>query len=188
VKSIVIVGVAARSFRWAPDDEVWVINRAGAFYSDLEWHRWFHLHGPDHIRAAEGPDHLAHLIHTANYRTVYTPRGEEQVPGSLAFPYARILESMHVEADPATCELLTIPHFHNSFPLLIAFAVLEGATRITLDGVQFGYDKPTEQWAVAAIEFHLGRAVGLGVSVRVPHGSGLMTPHHLYGLAGPGCI
>jgi hypothetical protein len=200
-RSVVIVGVAARAFQWAPDDEVWAVNRAGMMYPRSRLARWFHLHGPQHILAAEGAEHLDWLKWTARPRftstgvveplpVVYTPRGEEQVPGSHPFPYRALLEDLGAELDP---ELdfgpdWQWPHMHNSFPLLIALAVMEGVAAITLDGVQFGYDRPAEAWAIPAIEWHLGRAAGKGIAVRVPLGSGLMVPHHLYGLAGPGSI
>jgi len=197
IRSVVIVGVAARAFPWDPEDEIWAINRAGVMYPNAA--RWFHLHGPEHIKAAEGWEHFDWLKRRAKPQfdstgvvrprcAVYTPRGESQVPGSIAFPYREVCADLEFD-DPETWGDDSLePHLHNSFPLLIALAVMEGATSITLDGVQFGYDRPAEAWAIPAIEFHLGRAMGKGITVRVPQGSGLMVPHHLYGLAGPGSI
>lgn len=181
VLNVVIVGLAARSFAWAPKDEVWLINAAALFYDRCD--RWFHLHGMEHIKMVgrrSEVDMLEHVASELPRAKVYTPRGKPK--GTMAFPYAKVIRSCGF--DPAASP----PHFHNSFPILIAYAVLEGATSITLDGVQFGYDKPAEAWVIPAIEWHLGRAAGLGIKVRVPLGSGLMEPHHVYGLEGPGSI
>ena len=182
-KSIVIVGLGARSFEWLSTDEVWVISSAALVDLPERWHRWFHLHGIEHIRAVahlREIDWLENSLSEFPGKRVYTPRGKPK--GTLAFPYSKVIRSCGFSPTA------TPPHFHNSFPILIAYAVLEGATSITLDGVQFGYDKPAEAWVIPAIEWHLGRAVGLGIKVRVPLGSGLMESHHVYGLEGPGSI
>lgn len=202
---VVIVGVAARAFEWDDDDEVWFINRAAVMYTTKldEWQgfrhppRWFHLHGPEHILAAEGPGQIESLkaVAAAGTYRVYMPKA--YYPGVIPFPYDQVIadtqahiQKLHSSGEPYSVDrgLFGVPHLHNSFPLLIAFAILEGATHIVMDGVQFGPDKPAEQWAVPAIEWQLGRAAGKGIKVSVPLGSGLMEPHHIYGLEGPGCV
>jgi len=199
---VVIVGVAARAFQWDEADEPWMVNRAPVMYPLLPRQylgraRWFHLHGPEHILAAEGPLQIENLKAAAaegTYR-VYMPKA--YYPGVIPFPYDKVIadtqahvQKLHSSGEAYSVDrgLFGVHHLHNSFPLLIAFAILEGATHIVMDGVQFGPDKPAEQWAVPAIEWQLGRAAGKGIKVSVPLGSGLMEPHHIYGLEGPGCV
>ena len=186
---VVILGCAPRSFEHPDDAEVWVINGPRL---PQRWDRLFQLHGIDHIEHKHGAAYLYELAQiqpprrlymTRDYREPLTgpgwflPRG---IPAAEALPIGRIKEQ--------ASDYLT-----NSFPIAIAWAVMEGATEIILDGVMWSGGSAQwgagEGWAVPCVEYHLGRAAALGVKVRVPPGCGLFAnSSFVYGFEGPGSI
>lgn len=171
--NVVIVGLAPRSFEIEASDEVWAINDARVTRCD----RRFQLHGRRHIMERHGALGLAHLREVAKGETrVYM--GQGRVVGARAFPFKKITDEFG-------------RYFNNSFSWVIAFAVLEGAHRITLDGVMFSEQEPRENWMVPCVEYALGIAVGHGCKVSVPPGCGLLGSYYgsqLYCVEGPGSV
>ena len=183
---VYIVGVAARSFEWEADAQVWVINHAALMYPE-RWNTWFHLHGPEHVWAqVSGSRQLNYLAKECSdrRRPVFVPDAEiwrarlynaELAENVVAFPYLEIIEEFG--------------RFQtSSFPLVIDHAIREGFSTIVLDGVQYAADAPAEAWAVRCIDYHLGLAVGRGINVLVPPGAGLLDCTHVYGFEGPGSV
>lgn len=174
---VVIVGQGPRSFDHPEDHEVWVIN--GPRFPP-RWDRLFQLHGRDHIVHKHGDGFFEFTMGTIEPpKRLYTTRTYPDFPAER-FPLERVVA--------AAGDYLT-----NSFPLVIAFAVMEGATEIILDGViwaggaaQWGAG---EGWAVPCTEYHIGRARALGVKVTVPPGCGLFIGSEwVYGFEGPGAV
>lgn len=186
---VVILGQGPRSFEHPADAEVWVIN--GPRFPP-RWERLFQLHGLDHLEHKHGPGFLEFLEELAAPRRLYMTREYRDkvwreglgrpfsIPAAEAFPLERV--------KAAAGDYLT-----NSFPMVIAYAVLEGATELILDGViwaggaaQWGAG---EGWAVPCTEYHIGRARALGVKVIVPPGCGLFIGKEwVYGYEGPGAV
>jgi len=208
MKRVVIVGCAARSIEWPEDAQVWVINQAGRMYIDPpisyqpvfgadpscvraglptrlvrpRWHRWYHLHGPEHIRTKDGPNALADVrlaAETAAMLGIRVIMPKAYYPGVEAFPY----DALTARFGQQVGRYLT-----SSVAILPALAIIEGFEEIILDGMQYGQDEPSEAWAVRCVEFWLGVAVGCGIKVTVPPGQGIMECDHVYGLEGPGCV
>lgn len=186
---VIILGCAPRSFAHSPYSEVWVVNGPRM---PPRWDRLFQLHGLDHLEHKHGWGFLE-LLETiqAPHRLYMTREYRDQVWNErlgrpFSIPAAERFPIEQVKA--AAGDYLT-----NSFPMLIAYAVMEGATEITLDGVmwtggpaQWGAG---EGWAVPCVEYHLGRAAALGVKVRVPPGCGLFAQRDfVYGFEGPGSV
>lgn len=180
---VIIAGCAPRSFEWPEGFEVWGLNACRD--PEDRASRWFHLHGPDHIEdrhPGECRGGLEFLRRLAQRIPVYVPGGVlHHVPGAKLFPYSELTERFG-------------SYFNSSFALLVAFAVLEGAEEIWLDGVRYGTATELaglEDWSVPCLEHHLGIAIGRGVKVRTPPGSGLLGSawgSQLYGYEGPGAV
>lgn len=191
MRRVVIVGCAARSIEWPADAKVWVINGAGRMYIDHvgvparsrpRWHRWYHLHGPEHIRTKDGPyalEDLQRAAASADEWGVRVVMPKACFPGVEACPY----DALTARFGQQVGRYLT-----SSVAILPALAIIEGFEEIILDGMQYGQDEPSEAWAVRCVEFWLGVAVGCGIKVTVPPGQGIMECDHVYGLEGPGCV
>lgn len=174
---VVILGCAPRSLPHPEDAEVWVVNGPRL---PMRWDRLFQLHGLDHI-THKHPGFMDVLREIRSPRRLYMTRTYETIPSAEAFP----IERLKAEAGS---------YLTSSFALLVAFAVMEGATEIILDGVMYtGGDSAqwgaSEGWARPCLEYHLGRAAGLGVKLTVPPGGGLfMHGEFVYGFEGPGSV
>lgn len=184
---VVILACAPRSFEHPADAEVWVIN--GPRLPE-RWDRLFQLHGLDHIENKHR-DFLRdlavisapqRLYMTRTYREpIEDPYLPEGIPAAERFPIERLKE--------AAGSYLT-----SSLPIVLAFAVMEGATEVTFDGLMYagGGDAQwgaSEGWARPCLEYHIGRARALGVKVTVPPGCGLFShSEFVYGFEGPGSV
>lgn len=187
MKSVVIVGQAARSIEHPPDAEVWVINGPRV---PPGWDRLFQLHGLDHIRQVDTDgklwDLLTHVDVLGGQRLLMYPGVAKGCPelDAETYPLDMVVRGLPDHRHP---------YLTGSFALAIALAVVEDFERIMLDGVQFhgtlDHWSAGEAWAIPCIEYHLGRAEGLGVKVEVPPGSGLFRfEEFVYGFTGPGSI
>lgn len=174
---VVIVGQGPRGLEHPDDAQVWVVN--GPRFPP-RWERLYQLHGLDHLEHKHGERFVEWLGSIRAPLRLFMTRQYEGIPAAERFP----LDAVRLAAG----DYLT-----NSFPMVIAHALLEGATEILLDGViwtggdaQWGAG---EGWAVPCVEYHLGRAVALGCKVTVPPGCGLFRQgEFVYGFEGPGCI
>lgn len=172
-----MLGCAPRALEHPEDAEVWVVNGPAM---PPRWDRLFQLHGIDHI-SQKHPGYPAQLAEIRAPKRLYMTRTYKWIPAAERFP----IEELRAQAGD---------YFTNSFPMLIAYAVMEGATEIILDGVMWvGGAQPQygagEGWAIPCIEYHIGRARALGVTVTVPPGSGLFAAsHYIYGFEGPGSV
>lgn len=176
---VVIVGQGPRSFQHPEDAEVWVINGPRL---PPRWDVLFQLHGPDHIEHKHGYDvefmRLLGSIRPQRQRLLMTEA------------HGRFLsERLPIEVIKRQCG----SYLTGSFAIAIAYATMCGFEEIILDGVMFAGGAAQwgagEGWAVPCIEYHLGRAVGLGIRVTVPPGCGLFEHgHFVYGFEGPGSV
>lgn len=206
-RSVVIVGCAPRSFEHPEDAEVWVVNGPRL---PPRWDRLFQLHGLDHLIHKHGWRFVEALAAIEPPRRLYMTRTYPEpspYPGRDA--EAELVEWRRREAAFTNVFVPAIPaaerfpierlkaaagdYFTNTFPMLIAFAVMEGFKEIILDGVMWSGGPAQwgagEGWAVPCIEYHLGRAAALGVSCRVPKGCGLFAQRDfVYGFEGPGSV
>lgn len=174
---VVIVGQAPRAMEHPADHEVWVINGP---YFPPRFDRIFQLHGHEHIYAKHGAVFASTLNEYARTKKVYMPiRNLGLFRNATPFPIQELSKYYK--------------YFTNSFALAIAFAILEGATEIILDGVMFSGGSPQwgagEGWAVPCIEYWIGFAQGRGIKVSYPVGCGLFAnSNFIYGFEGPGSI
>lgn len=175
---VVIMGQGPRAFEHPEDAEVWVVNGPRL---PLRWDRLFQLHGLDHIQHKHPEFYRDTLLyHHYPGQRIFMTRTHQTVPAAEPFP----IEAVKAAAG----DYLT-----SSFPLLIALAVLEGATEIILDGVMWAGGPAQwgagEGWAVPCVEYHIGRARALGVKVTAPPGCGLFQQSNfVYGFEGPGSV
>lgn len=179
-RELVIVGQAARSLPHPPDADVWVVNGPRA---PERWDVLLQLHGTDHIRQVDKDGEIQALMARAMFEGRRLVMFDPPWPEAERYPLDVVLKALPPER----------PYLTSSFALAIAWAVLEGFERITLDGIQFfgSLDRwsPGEAWSVPCIEYHIGRAEAAGVEVVVPEGAGLFRfDEHVYGFTGPGAI
>lgn len=174
---VVILGCAPRSFEHPSDAEVWVVNGPRL---PKAWDRLFQLHGLDHIEHKH-PGFIDKLAAVTAPQRLYMTRTYEHIPAAERFPIEAVRESAG-------------DYLNNSFPMLMEFARLEGATEIIFDGVMWvGGGQPQwgagEGWAIPCVEYHIGRLRALGVKITVPPGSGLFSSSgFIYGFEGPGAV
>lgn len=177
---VVILGTGPRAFEHPQDHEVWVINGPRL---PLRWDRLFQLHGLDHI-AHKHPGFIDILQTIHAPKRLYMTREYRghvySIPAAERFPLEDVKK--------AAGDYLT-----SSFPLVLTFAALQGATEILLDGVMWSGGPAQwgagEGWAVPCIEYHIGRLRTLGIRVTVPPGCGLFAhSNFVYGFEGPGSV
>jgi hypothetical protein len=173
---VFILGCGPRALEHPPGAEVWVVN--GPRLPKV-WHRLFQLHGRDHIEHKH-PGFVEVLQKIEAPLRLHMTRTYEDIPAAERFP----IEIVKAHAGA---------YLTNSFALLIAFAVLQGASEIVLDGVMWSGGSAQwgagEGWAVPCIEYHIGHARALGVKVTVPPGCGLFAHgDFVYGFEGPGSV
>lgn len=174
---VVILGCAPRAFDHPADAEVWVVNGPR---TPPRWDRFFQLHGLDHLEHKHGSGFVDWLALIRPPKRLYMSEAHGIIPAAERLPIERI-------------KLEAGDYLTSSFPIVIAFAVMEGATEIILDGVMWSGGPAQwgagEGWAVPCVEYHLGRAYGLGVGFRYPPGCGLFAHREfVYGFEGPGSI
>lgn len=164
-RSVAILGTApgwqhGAARYWQPGWEVWGLNAMWQILPRTRWgisvDRYFELHGRTRLtNSRRPPDHWRQLA--ALEMPVYYLRGKAPSPRAVKFPLARVRRAFG-----------GINYFACTFAYQIAFALVEGFTRIELYGAPLvgAREALVEQPCVA---YWLGVAAGRGVQVHVEH-------------------
>ena len=170
---VAIVGFAPSSMGLAPFDnqsiEIWGINELYIVSEVTRIDRLFELHSYERFTQKDrNPNHLKWLQENKDV-LIYTQRKYKDIPRSIAFPFDVIVEKTQTN------------YFTNSISWLIAFAVISGAKKIELWGIDMARAEEYESQR-PSVEYFVGWARGLGVEVLIPDQSDILLTTHLYGL------
>lgn len=148
--------------------EVWGLNELHRYEKVENFHRWYEIHDrkviepdPDHIKAMAGFD-----------IPVYMQRHYDDIAPSVPFPKAAV-------------EQMAGEYQTSSIAWMLSHAILLGAKRIRIDGVDLAQDT---EWAGQrpCVEYLIGLARGKGIEVAVPDTSDLLKAIGQYGFGAEG--
>jgi hypothetical protein len=194
-KKIAIVGKAPSTIPLAPYNdpewEIWGLSDLILHEKCTRWTRWFELHDPEGWHPDDSvprrqkwhPKYWEHLTkQPPEGNHVYVAAPHPEMPYAELFPWERLVErfSLRDESDQPK------PYFTNTVSWLIAYAIDQGATHISVYGVdmaqqekgvksEYAYQRPS-------CEYFLGIAHGMGIKTFVPKHSDLMKAVRLYGI------
>lgn len=194
-KKIAIVGKAPSTIPLAPwgdpEWEIWGLSDLVLHEKCTRWTRWFELHDPEGWHPDDSvprrkkwhPKYWEHL--TSRYddgRAVYLAAPHPEMPHARLFPYQQLIERYSLKDKHGQPK----PYFTNTVSWLLAYAIDEGATHISVYGVdmaqqekgvksEYAYQRPS-------VEYFIGLAQGRGIEVFVPEESDLMKAARLYGI------
>lgn len=172
MKKLAIVGTAESTIQMAPynnnEYDIWALN--GVYNMiDLEnisnITRWFDLHSLEVIKAE--PRGYFEWYKTCKI-PVYTIEVNEEMPSSVKYPLDEILKRFPRK------------YFTNTVSYMIALAIYEGYTNISIFGVdmQRGAEYSDQR---PSCEYFIGYAEGLGINVYIPPQSDILYCPYLYG-------
>lgn len=170
VKKVAILGFASSSRDLAPyrDEswEIWGMNNAYGWMPRAN--RWFEMHDRWKFPQAWGEDHLKKL---QNFECpVYCVEKYEDIGPAVRYPIE----------DATRISGLDYPYFTNSVSFMLALAILEKFTHISVYGCEmlldseYAYQRPN-------LEFWVTLARERGIKVFLPPQSGLMRANYVYG-------
>jgi hypothetical protein len=180
VKKVAILGTVPVSKMLAPfDDHEWQIwvcspgNRGGCIPRVT---CWFELHGVEDMKGPENrdwaPEYFAWL--RSQSFPVYMQEPSDLLPQAMTFPRDRwLVEFGNFGRMAAT----------SSIPLMIGFAIMEGATEIGVFGVDMAADSEAYSGQKAGCLIMMEIARQRGIRVTVPLESCLATMPPFYGYA-----
>lgn len=172
MKKLAIVGTAPSSINQAPfnnpDYEVWILN---GVYSLIDFPaitnitRHFDIHSLDVIKKLPNGyfDWLSKTTIPAYMQEVYP-----EVPTSTKYPLAEVLA------------MFPRKYFTNSISYMIALAVYEGYTDISLYGVDMAQDTEYQEQRPSC-EYMIGYCEGKGINFYIPIESDLLKTPFMYG-------
>lgn len=175
-KRVALVGFAS-SYKQAPfkDEtvEIWGLNELWRYLP--RWTRWFEMH-PRAVFGSEGDRgqaaHVAWMQTQDPSKPIYMIQPQPDIPGSVAYPLAD-MAARFFPGEP-------IPYFTSTISYMLALAIAEGFTEISLYGIDLAADKEYAFERPAA-EYLIGVARGRGITVTIAAGSALLKTDRLYG-------
>ena len=170
-KTVAIVGFAPSSFLSAPYQneaiEIWGINELPIVQGVSRVTRLFQLHTKQEYSKGRNAGKIIDWMKSATI-PIYIQEKEKEFPSSVRFPIKEVLEISKTN------------YFTNSISYIIAFAILQGAKKIELWGVDMARIEEYEAQS-PSVEYFIGWARGLGVEGAVPSQSDILHTTHLYG-------
>lgn len=174
---VAIIGGARSSLELAPYDdetiEIWSLNDVFELMPCDRYDRWFEMHPPDVIRAYRpGMNDRGYVKELAALGCpVYMCEAMPDVPNSVEYPLDKMIERFG-------------GYFTNSVSYMLAMAIAEGYEEIHLYGVEMSisseyiFERPS-------VEYFVGLARGMGISVIIPEISTLSRAYWMYGYDTP---
>lgn len=155
--------------RHAYCDETWCINALGDVFA---CDRIFHMDDVriQQIRATARPEsNIARMLDWL--RTTKTPvvtsRAHADFPALEEFPLAEVLTRF------------PMGYFNNTAPYAVAYALLKGATKISVYGCDYTYENVEHaEKGRACLEYWLGMAAEMGVAIVLPKTTSLLDAYH----------
>lgn len=178
-RKVCLLGFAGPSNRWAnsldSDVEVWAMNMCHRFLLPGKASRWFQMHHRMHnAENGEPPGHFGRpLDHDEFLQSaaipVYMQEVDPLIPTSVRYPLEAITAHWR-------------PYFTSTLPYMIALALHEGVDELRLLGIYLNTSVEYRDHR-PCVEYWLGVAEGLGVSVLLPEDCDLVeSPLYGYNL------
>lgn len=193
-KKIAIVGKAPSTIEQAPyadqDWEIWGLSDLILHPKCTRWSRWFELHDPEGWHPDDScprrqkwhKEYWKFLTSDHGGKPIYVREPHHEIKSGVLFPYQKLIERYCIrdKNDKA------LPYFTNTVSWMIAMALDEGATHISVFGVdmaqqekgvksEYAYQRPS-------VEYFIGVAHGMGVKVFIPDNADLMKAVRLYAI------
>lgn len=169
-RKIAIMGKSPSTQQAAPfgDEswEIWTLFNMVQCGEVPRFDRHFELHPLEWFRDKAEHDYYKWLCSVRD-KPVYLIRSDEEVPAGVLYPKDEIVDRFG-------------RYFTNTVSWMIALAIHEGATHISLWGVDMAQDT---EYAIQrpSCEYFIGVAVGAGIEVEIPDASDLLKTRVLYG-------
>lgn len=170
---VCIVGKATSSRHLAPYDDpswsVWVLSDNYQYCP--RWDKWFELHSIEEGRQRWRSGYWETML--ANQERLVIQHEHPDLPKATVYPIDTVLEQFG-------------DYFTNSVSYMLAYAILAGATEISLFGVDMAMSDPARgnngeyEHQRPSCEYMIGVAIGRGIGVTIPDQSDLMKCHRLY--------
>jgi hypothetical protein len=153
----------------------------GCFKTDqVQWFQLHHKQADDQYPGARDPTHTAWLKQQTCPIWMWAP--DPEIPASLAYPIREVLNLRHPVTGGVLCPER---YFNNSISWMIALAIYMGYERIGIYGVDMAMDgihgESEYGWQRPSVEFWIGVARGLGITVTMPEVSEVLKCGYLYG-------
>ena len=168
---VAIMGFATSSRSLAPFDdpsyEVWTLNQLYRHVPRCTRH--FDIHRNWEEDNVEGTDHRGWIKEAGEAGIpTYMVEHHPDMPSTVQYPIDAVIEDVGCD------------YFTSTVAYEVALAVAEGFKEIALFGIDLivGTEYDVQK---ANLEFHLGRAHGMGINVRIPPQSALLAQSHRYG-------
>jgi hypothetical protein len=168
---VAIMGFATSSRSLAPFDdpsyEIWTLNQLYRHVPRCTRH--FDIHRNWEEDNVEGTDHRGWIKEAGEAGIpTYMVEHHPDMPSTVQYPIDAVIEDVGCD------------YFTSTVAYEVALAVAEGFKEIALFGIDLivGTEYDVQK---ANLEFHLGRAHGMGINVVIPPQSALLTQSHRYG-------
>ena len=168
---VAIMGFATSSRSLAPFDdpsyEIWTLNQLYRHVPRCTRH--FDIHRNWEEDNVDGTDHRGWIREAGEAGIpTYMVEHHPELPSSVEYPIKEVIEDVGID------------YFTSTVAFEVALAVKEGFKEIALYGIDLivGTEYDVQK---ANLEFHLGRAHGMGINVRIPPQSALLSQGHRYG-------
>jgi len=172
---VAILGFAPASMLLAPFDnpniEIWGLNEIYIAPGVRRIDRLFEMHNHKYLTMKQrNPKHLEWLQNAKI--PIYMLEKYKDIPGAIKFPWEYVVEQTGTQ------------YYTNTVSWMIAFAVLEGARKISLYGIDMARSEEYE-YQRPSVEYFVGWARGLGVEVYIPPESDILLTTFMYAIEDP---
>lgn len=169
---IAVVGFAQHTYKLAPfDDPEWSIWGLNQLYRHIpRADRWFEMHEYTYHECVEGTDHVG-WINTCPI-PVYMCKARPEARSVIPYPLK------------AVSEFFGQAYFTSTIAYMVALAIVHRPKEIAIYGVDLvvGVEYVMQR---PCLEFYLGYARALGITVTIPKQSALLKQLELYGYTPP---
>lgn len=160
--------------RWCCND---LQRRIPEGWSFDAWDRWFDRHTKGHIQRHRMPSWDWYTRNDGR-RPIYGLQAYSEIPGSVAYPTAQVQAAFPWGGQAEE-------FFTSSVDWMLALAIVEGAPRIELYGVDLYEARHERGEQRCGAHYWIGIARGRGIDVHIPDESSLCKIERMYGCFTP---
>lgn len=193
-KKIAIVGKAPSTIADAPYNdpewEIWGLSDLILHKACVRWSRWFELHDPEGWHPDDAcprrqkwhPKYWEFLTADHQGKPIYLRAPHPEIKSGVIFPHQKLIDRFCIKDKHGRRQA----YFTNTVSWMLAMALDEGATHISVFGVDMAQQEKGVKSEYAfqrpSCEYFIGVAHGMGVEVYIPENSDLMKAGRLYAI------